>query len=203
FVSFFICSTLLPVPSQRQLKHAFVLGLEDCWRSQNNLFIMCDYCSTGDLYTYWMLTGHFKEREVQVIAAELGSFLHDFGIMHRDLNVCSEFSAWCKLTLKLFVLSGSGHVCLADFGLSRRLERGAKAFTICGTIQYMAPEVLAGGPYSHAADWWSLGILLYTLAAGEFPLPPESHHSSMLTNITEHSYEMPESFSPALALLLT
>ncbi|KAG7322176.1 hypothetical protein KOW79_015034 [Hemibagrus wyckioides] len=179
---------------QRQLQHAFVLGLEDCWQSQNNLFIMCDYCRTGDLYTYWTLTGHFKEREVQVIAAELGSalgFLHDFGIMHRDLK------------MENILLTDQGHVCLADFGLSRRLERGAKAFTICGTIQYMAPEVLTGGPYSHAADWWSLGILLYTLAAGEFPLPPESDHSSMLSKVTEHPYEMPESFSPALALLLT
>ncbi|XP_053543341.1 ribosomal protein S6 kinase-related protein isoform X3 [Ictalurus punctatus] len=146
------------VKIQRQLKHTFVLGLEDCWQSQNNLFIMCDYCSTGDLYTYWMLTGQFKEREVQVFAAELGSalgFLHDFGVMHRDLK------------MENILLTDQGHVCLADFGLSRRLERGEKAFTICGTIQYMAPEVLTGGPYSHAADWWSLGILLYTLAAGE------------------------------------
>ncbi|XP_026779887.1 ribosomal protein S6 kinase-related protein isoform X2 [Pangasianodon hypophthalmus] len=179
---------------QRQLKHAFVLGLEDCWQSQNNLFVMCDYCSTGDLYTYWMLTGQFKEREVRVFAAELGSalgFLHDFGIMHRDLK------------MENILLTDQGHVCLGDFGLSRRLERGEKAFTICGTIQYMAPEVLTGGPYSHAADWWSLGILLYTLAEGEFPLPPESDHSGMLTKVTEHSYEMPLSFSPALALLLT
>ncbi|XP_053503801.1 ribosomal protein S6 kinase-related protein [Ictalurus furcatus] len=182
------------VKIQRQLKHTFVLGLEDCWQSQNNLFIMCDYCSTGDLYTYWMLTGQFKEREVQVFAAELGSalgFLHDFGVMHRDLK------------MENILLTDQGHVCLADFGLSRRLERGEKAFTICGTIQYMAPEVLTGGPYSHAADWWSLGILLYTLAAGEFPLPPESDHSSMLTKVTEYPYEMPLSFSPALALLLT
>ncbi|XP_026993037.2 ribosomal protein S6 kinase-related protein [Tachysurus fulvidraco] len=179
---------------QRQLKHAFVLGLEDCWQSQNNLFIMCDYCSMGDLYTYWMLTGQFKEKEVQVFAVELGSalgFLHDFGIMHRDLK------------MENILLTEHGHICLADFGLSRRLERGAKAYTICGTIQYMAPEVLTGGPYSHAADWWSLGILLYTLAAGEFPLLPEPDHSSMLTKVTEHPYEIPLSFSPALALLLT
>ncbi|XP_017345693.1 ribosomal protein S6 kinase-related protein isoform X2 [Ictalurus punctatus] len=146
------------VKIQRQLKHTFVLGLEDCWQSQNNLFI---------------------------------SFLHDFGVMHRDLK------------MENILLTDQGHVCLADFGLSRRLERGEKAFTICGTIQYMAPEVLTGGPYSHAADWWSLGILLYTLAAGEFPLLPESDHSSMLTKVTEYPYEMPLSFSPALALLLT
>lgn len=107
--------------------------------------------------------------------------------------------------------SALGHLRLADFGLSRRLERGGRAFTICGTIQYMgemsqhhlhsylhvkwicctlmllnervcggvhpvlwacslcsaAPEVLSGGPYNHAADWWSLGILLFSLVTGK------------------------------------
>lgn len=89
-----------------------------------------------------------------------------------------------------------GHLKLADFGLSRHLRCGERAHTICGTLQYMgkgtawgdeegcveahspppppthllipaAPEVLSGGPYSHAADWWSLGVLLFALASGE------------------------------------
>ncbi|XP_052432281.1 ribosomal protein S6 kinase-related protein isoform X2 [Carassius gibelio] len=155
---------------QRQVRHPFLLSLRDCWQSQSNLFIMCDYCSTGDLYTYWSLKGRFDERDVRVFAAELGSAL--------------------------------GHLRLTDFGLSRRLEHGDRAFTICGTIQYMAPEVLSGGPYSHAADWWSLGILLYALATGGFPLPAEADHGDMLTSVSECPYDMPASLSPALAFLL-
>ncbi|RXN03892.1 putative serine threonine kinase-like protein [Labeo rohita] len=131
---------------------------------------MCDYCSTGDLYTYWTLNGCFDERDVRVFAAELGSAL--------------------------------GHLRLTDFGLSRRLERGDRAFTICGTIQYMAPEVLSGGPYSHAADWWSLGVLLYALATGGFPLPPEADHCDMLSSVSECPYDMPATLSPTLAFLL-
>ncbi|CAG08957.1 unnamed protein product [Tetraodon nigroviridis] len=65
------------------------------------------------------------------------------------------------------LVSDQGHLRLSDFGLSRRLKRGGRAFTICGTMQYMAPEVLSGGPYSHAADWWSLGILLFALVTGK------------------------------------
>ncbi|XP_030633915.1 ribosomal protein S6 kinase-related protein [Chanos chanos] len=178
---------------QRQVRHPFLLSLQDCWQSQRNLFIMCDYCSSGDLYTYWMLTGHFGENEVRVFAAELGSalgFLHDFGVMHRDVK------------MENILLTEQGHLRLADFGLSRRLRRGERTFTICGTIQYMAPEVLSGGPYNHAADWWSLGILLYALATGKFPLSPEADHSNMLTKVREHSYDMPHTFSPPLALLL-
>uniref|UniRef100_A0A1A8EX44 Uncharacterized serine/threonine-protein kinase SgK494b n=2 Tax=Nothobranchius korthausae TaxID=1143690 RepID=A0A1A8EX44_9TELE len=149
---------------------------------------------TGDLYTYWQMIGQFSEDTVRVFAAELGcalGFLHDFGIIHRDVK------------MENILLNDNGHLRLADFGLSRRLERGGRAFTICGTIQYMAPEVLSGGPYNHAADWWSLGILLFSLATGKFPVPPEPDHCSMLRKVRSFPYEMPLSFSPPLSLLIT
>ncbi|KAM9782036.1 ribosomal protein S6 kinase-related protein isoform X3 [Syngnathus typhle] len=179
---------------QRQIRHPFVHDLQDCWQTQRHLYIMCDYCSTGDLYTYWQMIGLFAEDTVRVFAAELGSalgFLHDFGVIHRDVK------------MENILLTDNGHLRLADFGLSRRLERGGRAFTICGTIQYMAPEVLSGGPYNHAADWWSLGILLFSLATGKFPLPPEPDHCGMLRRVRSFPYEMPLSLSPPLAMLIT
>uniref|UniRef100_A0A3B4GM78 Ribosomal protein S6 kinase related a n=1 Tax=Pundamilia nyererei TaxID=303518 RepID=A0A3B4GM78_9CICH len=129
------------------------------------------------------------QTEVRLIAAELGSalgFLHDLGII-----------------LSLFFCLYSGHLRLSDFGLSRRLKRGGRAFTICGTIQYMAPEILSGGPYNHAADWWSLGIMLFSLATGKFPLMAEIDHCRMLAKVRDFSYVVPETFSSALILLLT
>ncbi|XP_061155249.1 ribosomal protein S6 kinase-related protein isoform X1 [Syngnathus typhle] len=140
------------------------------------------------------MIGLFAEDTVRVFAAELGSalgFLHDFGVIHRDVK------------MENILLTDNGHLRLADFGLSRRLERGGRAFTICGTIQYMAPEVLSGGPYNHAADWWSLGILLFSLATGKFPLPPEPDHCGMLRRVRSFPYEMPLSLSPPLAMLIT
>ncbi|KPP64880.1 hypothetical protein Z043_116731, partial [Scleropages formosus] len=179
---------------QRQVRHPFVHDLQDCWQTQRHLFIMCDYCSTGDLYTYWGMIGQFGEDAVRVFAAELGcalGFLHDYGIIHRDVK------------MENILLTDQGHLRLADFGLSRRLERGGRAFTICGTIQYMAPEVLSGGPYNHAADWWSLGILLFALATGRFPVPAEPDHCYMLRKVRSFQYEMPQTFSPSFALLIT
>ncbi|XP_028428537.1 ribosomal protein S6 kinase-related protein [Perca flavescens] len=167
---------------QRQIKHPFIHNLQDCWQTQHHLFIMCDYCSTGDLYTYWLLKGRFGEDVVRLFAAELGSalgFLHDVGIIHRDVKMDN------------IVLSDQGHLRLSDFGLSRRLKRGGRAFTICGTIQYMAPEVLSGGPYNHAAHWWSFGIMLFSLVTGEFPVPAELDHSTMLNTVTEFPYVLP------------
>nr|XP_046245437.1 ribosomal protein S6 kinase-related protein isoform X2 [Scatophagus argus] len=179
---------------QRQLKHPFIHNLQDCWQTQHHLFIMCDYCCLGDLHTCWLLKGQFGEREVRLFAAELGSalgFLHDIGIIHRDVK------------MENILLNDQGHLRLSDFGLSRRLNRGGRAFTICGTIQYMAPEVLGGGPYNHAADWWSLGIMLFSLVTGEFPVPAELDHNSMLNKVKDFPYVLPKSCSSALISLLT
>ncbi|KAF1416043.1 hypothetical protein FQV24_0002822, partial [Spheniscus mendiculus] len=65
-----------------------------------------------------------------------------------------------------------------------------------------APEVLSGGPYSHAADWWSLGVLLFALASGEFPVASAGDHVAMLERVKQSSYESPPALSPALARLL-
>ncbi|XP_067102832.1 ribosomal protein S6 kinase-related protein [Osmerus mordax] len=179
---------------QRQVSHPFLHSLQDCWQTQRHLFIKCDYCSTGDLYTYWQLKGQFGEDEARVFAAELAcalGCLYDFGIVHRDVK------------MENVLLTDQGHLRLADFGLSRRLQRGGRAFTICGTIQYMAPEVLSGGPYNHAADWWSLGIMLFSLVTGKFPVLPEPDHCKMLKKVRGFPYSMPSTFSPSLALLLT
>ncbi|KAM4742261.1 ribosomal protein S6 kinase-related protein-like isoform 2-T2 [Anableps anableps] len=179
---------------QRRLKHPFIHSVQDCWQTQHHLFIMFDYCSAGDLYTYWLLKGHFDEDQVRLLAAELGSalgFLHDLGIIHRDVK------------MENILLSDQGHLRLSDFGLSRRLNRGGRAFTVCGTIQYMAPEVLSGGPYSHAADWWSLGILLFSLVTGGFPVAAELNHISMLKKVRDCPYVPPKTLSSDLILLLS
>ncbi|KAJ7405897.1 hypothetical protein BTVI_67494 [Pitangus sulphuratus] len=146
------------VSIQRQVRHPFVHGLGDSWQGQRHLFIMCTYCSTGDLHALWRAAGCFAEATVRLFAAELVLvlvYLHDLGIMHRDVK------------MENILLDERGHLKLTDFGLSRYLQWGERAHTICGTLQYMAPEVLSGGPYSHAADWWSLGVLLFALASGE------------------------------------
>ncbi|XP_074869955.1 ribosomal protein S6 kinase-related protein isoform X1 [Carettochelys insculpta] len=182
------------VSIQRQISHPFVHCLGDSWQGQRHLFIMCTYCGTGDLYALWASLGHLEETTIRLFAAELAlalGYLHDLGIVHRDVK------------MENILLDERGHLKLTDFGLSRQLGRGQRARTICGTLQYMAPEVLSGGPYSHAADWWSLGVLLFTLAAGQFPVPPERDHLAMLASVNRCSYESPGSVSRKLCLLLS
>ncbi|KAM7333889.1 hypothetical protein ACRRTK_007209 [Alexandromys fortis] len=180
------------VSIQRQINHPFVHSLGDSWQGKRHLFIMCSYCSM-DLYSLWSAVGGFPEASIRLFAAELVlvlCYLHDLGIIHRDVK------------MENILLDERGHLKLTDFGLSRRLSQGARAYTICGTLQYMAPEVLSGGPYNHTADWWSLGVLLFCLATGKFPVAAERDHVAMLASVTHCKSEMPASATQEFSLLL-
>ncbi|XP_055513708.1 ribosomal protein S6 kinase-related protein-like isoform X2 [Leucoraja erinacea] len=114
---------------------------------------------------------------------------------------CSQLS-WVLPLMENVLLNERGHLILTDFGLSRRLWRGERASTICGTIGYMAPEVLRGSPYNHSADWWSLGILLYILIAGKFPVEPQDDHAAMLASVQRAHLPPPAPVSRSLDFLL-
>ncbi|XP_070246468.1 bridge-like lipid transfer protein family member 2 isoform X3 [Bos mutus] len=186
------------VSIQRQINHPFVHSMGDSWQGKRHLFInfccfaVCSYCST-DLYSLWSAVGRLTEASIRLFAAELIlvlCYLHDLGIIHRDVK------------MENILLDERGHLKLTDFGLSRHLPQGARAYTICGTLQYMAPEVLSGGPYNHAADWWSLGVLLFSLSTGKFPVPAERDHVAMLASVTHYDSEIPSSLNQGLSLLL-
>ncbi|XP_021069752.1 ribosomal protein S6 kinase-related protein [Mus pahari] len=180
------------VSIQRQINHPFVHRLGDSWQGKQHLFIMCSYCSM-DLHSLWSTVGCFPEDSIRLFAAELVlvlCYLHDLGIIHRDVK------------MENILLDGRGHLKVTDFGLSRRLSQGARAYTICGTLQYMAPEVLSGGPYNHTADWWSLGVLLFSLATGKFPVAAERDHVTMLASVAHCESEIPASINQELSLLL-
>ena len=95
--------------------------------------------------------------------------LHALGIIYRDLKP------------ENILLSKDGHVILTDFGLSKVSLDDEKTTTVCGTVEYMAPEVLAHTPYDKACDYWSLGTLLFDMLSGAVDL----HFFSILVLVWE------------------
>ncbi|CAJ0599892.1 unnamed protein product [Cylicocyclus nassatus] len=126
----------------------------------------------GDMFALFREHGCLPNRAVQIYGAELGlalDFLHNNGVVYRDLK------------LENIVLDSLGHVRVVDFGLSKQLLNGEYTATICGTLQYMSPDVACEKPYSHYVDWWSLAVLLHILATGRYPYPNANatHHQEL------------------------
>lgn len=140
--------------------HPFLIPGPFHWQNRRHLFIVMEYVDGGDLHQLWKDTGPFEEELIKLYIGELAitlDFLHNAGIIYRDLK------------MENVLIDSAGHIKLIDFGLSKWLAMGSKTNTLCGTLFYMAPEVLRQESYTHAIDWWSLGVLLYALLLGEFP----------------------------------
>ena len=73
--------------------------------------------------------------------------MHNYAIVYRDLKA------------ENILIDEDGYIVLTDFGMAKHLKN-EKTYTMCGTPEYMAPEVIKGDGYGHARDWWSLGILM-------------------------------------------
>ncbi|CAF0765918.1 unnamed protein product [Brachionus calyciflorus] len=154
------------------------------WQSKRFLYIITDYVENGELLSLWLKVHHFPERVATLYAIEMSlalDYLHKKGIIYRDIK------------MENILLDSRGHIQLIDFGLSKWLKMGERTCTICGTIQYMAPEILSVEPYDHAVDWWSLGILIYALISGEYPLNAAKDHIQMNEKVSKHVFELDQS----------
>ena len=151
------------------------------WQSKRFLYIITSFIENGELLSLWLKLHHLPQRLIALYTIEMSlilDYLHKKGIIYRDIK------------MENILLDPNGHIKLIDFGLSKWLKIGEKTTTICGTIQYMSPEILGVEPYTHAVDWWSLGILIYALFTGEYPLNAAKDHIQMCDKVQKHTFEL-------------
>ncbi|XP_050732941.1 serine/threonine-protein kinase 33-like isoform X2 [Eriocheir sinensis] len=169
--------------------HPFITPLVHFWQTRKLLLVMTEFVGYGELQQLWRSLGRLPENLVKIYLAQIAlalDFLHNAGIIYRDLK------------MENILLDADGHIKIIDFGLAKWLSYGGRTSTICGTLQFMAPEVLRGEEYSHSVDWWSLGIIVYSLLAGRYPLSGYDDHITMNQAVSKCDYEPPECASPPM-----
>jgi len=146
----------------KMLRHKNIVNYEHFFEDSKNVYILLELCSNQTLNELVKRRKRLTEIEVQCYLIKIIKalkYIHEHKIIHRDLKLGN-----CFLTNKL-------ELKLGDFGLSSRLEfEGQKRRTICGTPNYIAPEILdRRNGHSYEADIWSLGVLTYALLYGKLP----------------------------------
>uniref|UniRef100_A0A4W5N0Z1 non-specific serine/threonine protein kinase n=1 Tax=Hucho hucho TaxID=62062 RepID=A0A4W5N0Z1_9TELE len=115
----------------------FLVTLHYAFQTQTKLHLILDYVSGGEMFTHLYQRDHFSEEEVRIYIGEIIlalEHLHKLGIVYRDIK------------LENILLDSEGHLVLTDFGLSKEFleEEKERTYSFCGTIEYMAPEIIRG-----------------------------------------------------------
>lgn len=140
--------------------HPFITTLITSFSDHDSLYMLLDYCPGGEVFSYLRKAKRFDENTARFYAAEIVlilEFLHEReGVAYRDLKP------------ENLLLDAEGHIKLVDFGFAKRLGN-RETYTLCGTPEYLAPEVIQSKGHTTAVDWWALGILIYEFLTGYPP----------------------------------
>lgn len=140
--------------------HPFITTMITSFQDHDSLYMLLDYCPGGEVFSYLRRARRFNEPTSQFYAAEIVlvlEFLHEQeGVAYRDLKP------------ENILIDAEGHLKLVDFGFAKEI-RDRETYTLCGTPEYLAPEVIRNTGHSTAVDWWAFGILVYEFLVGQPP----------------------------------
>ncbi|KAI6655045.1 serine/threonine protein kinase [Oopsacas minuta] len=146
-----------------KLKHSSVVELLSYFESDKYVYLVLELCHNGELFTYLKQNNlKLNERETACVLFQICTglmYLHSHSILHRDLSLSN------------ILLTRSYQIKIGDFGLATDIsDRMQRHTTICGTLDFMAPEIFSSDSQGFYSDIWSLGCIMYILLTGNSPL---------------------------------
>ena len=169
------------------LRHENIISLFDFFYDARKVYIITEYANGGDLYHSLCAKRKFNENEAANIikqAAFAIKVCHEKDIVHRDIKP------------ENFVFGAGNKLKLIDFGWSAPCKKSEndRRTSLCGTLDYLAPEIVMGKSYHHPIDIWCLGVLLFELLSGSPPFEDQDVQITKL-NIKYASLRYPSHFS--------
>ncbi|XP_020293158.1 ribosomal protein S6 kinase 2 beta [Pseudomyrmex gracilis] len=174
------------------VEHPFIVRLQYAFQTEGKLYLILDFLRGGDLFSRLNKEVMFTEDDVKFYLAELAlalDHIHKLGIIYRDLKP------------ENILLDTEGHISLTDFGLSKQPLDDSKTYSFCGTVEYMAPEIVNRKGHTFTADWWSFGVLMFEMLTGALPFQGATRKETM-TQILKAKLGMPLNISPEAQALL-
>uniref|UniRef100_A0A4W3HHJ1 cGMP-dependent protein kinase n=1 Tax=Callorhinchus milii TaxID=7868 RepID=A0A4W3HHJ1_CALMI len=147
----------------------FVVKLYRSFKDNKFVYMLLEACLGGEIWSILRDRGCFEEPAAKFCIAcvtEAFDYLHSIGVIYRDLKP------------ENLLLDAEGYIKLVDFGFAKKIGRGHKTWTFCGTPEYVAPEIILNNGHDFSVDFWSLGILVFELLIGS---PPFSGYDQMMT----------------------
>ncbi|KAI8084286.1 camp-dependent protein kinase 10 [Gilbertella persicaria] len=147
-----------------QLNFPFIVQLYCTFQDSQSLFMLQEYVIGGELFRHLRKAGRFPADTARFYAAEIVlalEYLHSKDIIYRDLKP------------ENILLDNRGYVKITDFGFAKKVVD--RTWTLCGTPEYLAPEIIQSKGHSKSVDWWSLGILIFEMMAGYPPFYDDNH----------------------------
>eukprot|EP00914_Ancora_sagittata_P000172 GHVO01000614.1.p1 GENE.GHVO01000614.1~~GHVO01000614.1.p1 ORF type:complete len:372 (-),score=57.40 GHVO01000614.1:174-1250(-) len=172
---------------QKQLKHPNIVRCYALLQDSENLYMVLEYCEQGELYR--VLRSSPDRRFAEPLAfyyfmqlCNAFYYMHGKGFFHRDIK------------LENLLLSSTGILKLGDFGWCANVLGPRMNFNFCGTLDYLAPEMVIGGGHDWNVDIWGGGVILYEMLDGKPPFYA-TRHVDLVTNIVGGKYVSPPWFS--------